>query len=121
VALSEFAVVHERGSVGRPNHDDPLIHCFDGKQLVLLVFVLRPALDDYFHVRDQPRTLEQWNIVFESNRAAFEKIIAAKYERGEYDQLNAYGRRYPRVDVTCEDMQRCGEKFTDDVLKLKCF
>lgn len=119
VTLSNFAVVHERGSGGGSNFDNPLIHCFDGKQLVL-AFVTRQALDDYFRVPGgQPRTLQQWNLVVHSNRAAFEKIIAAKYGRGERSTYDAYGQSYPRVDVILEDMQGSGEKFTDDVLKLK--
>jgi hypothetical protein len=119
VALSEFAVVHERGSGGGSNFDDPLIHCFDGRQLVL-AFVHRIALDDYFRVPgDRPRTLKQWNLVAESNRAAFEKIIEAKYQRDERSTYDAYGQSYSRVDVTLDDMQRSGQKFTDDVLKLK--
>lgn len=120
MALSEFTVVHERGSGDSgSSFDDPLIHCFDGRQLVL-AFVHRIALDDYFRVPgDQPRTLKQWNLVVESNRAAFEKLIAAKYERGVYDQFKAYGRSYPCVVVTLADMERSGEKFTDEVLKMK--
>lgn len=119
MTLSNFAVVHERGKDGGSNFDAPLIHCFDGRQLVL-AFIGREALDDYFRVPgDQPRTLQQWNLVAESNRAAFEKIITTKYERGDRSTHDAYGQSYPRVDVTLEDMQRSGEKFTDDVLKLK--
>lgn len=119
MTLSNFAVVHERGSGGGSNFDDPLIHCFDGDQLVL-AFIGRQALADYFRVPgDQRRTLQQWNLVAESNRAAFEKIIAAKYERGERSTYDAYGQSYPLVVVTLEDMQGSGETFTDDVLKLK--
>lgn len=119
MALSEFAVLHERRSDGGLNFDDPLIHCFDGRQRVL-AFVHRIALDDYFRVPgDKPRTLKQWNLVVESNRAAFEKIIEAKYQRGERSTYDARGQSYPRVDVTLDDMQRSGEKFTDSVLNLK--
>lgn len=119
MTLSDFAVVHERGSDGGASFADPLIHCFDGKQLVL-AFINRQALGDYFRVPgDQRRTLQQWNLVAESNRAAFEKIIAAKYERGDRSTYDAYGQSHPRLDVTLEDMQGSGEKFIDDVLKLK--
>ncbi len=93
---------------------------FDGRQLVCSRSLAVRRLDDYFRVPGgQPRTLQQWNSVAESNRAAFEKIITAKYERGDRSTYDAYGQSYPRVDVTLEDMQRGGEKFTDDVLKLK--
>lgn len=119
MTLSNFAVVHERGDDGGSNFHDPLIHCFDGKQLVL-AFVGRQALDDYFEVPgDQRRTLKQWNLVVENNRAAFEKIITTKYDRGDRSTYDAYGQSYPRVDVTLEDMRRSGETFGDDVLGLK--
>jgi hypothetical protein len=91
----------------------------DGNQLVL-AFIGRQALDDYFRVPgDQRRTLQQWNLVAESNRATFEKIITAKYERGERSTYDAYGQSYPLVVVNLGDMQGSGEGFTDDVLKLK--
>jgi hypothetical protein len=117
VTLSNFAVIHERGS-GGPSFADPLIQCFDGKELVM-AFIAREALGDYFGVPSQRRTLQQWNLVAESNRAAFEKIIATKYERGERSTCDTNGQSYPRVDVTLEDMRRSGETFTDDVLMLR--
>jgi hypothetical protein len=118
LSLSDFTVVHQRGE-GGSNFDYPLIHCFDGKQIVL-AFISRQALDDYFRVPgDQRRTLQQWNLVAESNRPAFEKVIAAKYERGDRSTYEAYGHSYPSILVTLEDMERSGEKFTDDVLSLK--
>ena len=89
--------------------DDPLVHCFDSQQVVL-AFVGRMALDDYFEVPgDQRRTLKQWNLVVDRNLAVFEAIISAKYERGERSTFDRYGQSFPRVDVTLEDMQRSGE------------
>jgi hypothetical protein len=46
VKLSTLSVVYERGDAA-PLLDDPLIHCQAGQQLVL-AFVLRNALMDYF-------------------------------------------------------------------------
>lgn len=86
----------------------------------VLAYIDRQALDDYFRVPgDQRRTLQQWNLVVQSNRAAFEKIIAAKYERGDRSTYNAFGGSYPKVAVTLDDMQGSGEKFADDILKPK--
>lgn len=117
MTLSNFEVVHERGSSGAWGFADPLIVGFDGKQPVL-AFIAREALADHFGVPYRLRTLQEWNLVVESHRAAFEKIIVAKYERGERSTYNAGGESYPRVDVTFEDIERSGEKLTDDVLKV---
>jgi hypothetical protein len=119
MSLSEFSVVHER-SGGGSNFDDSLIHCFDGKRLVL-AFVARQALDDYFRVPDaQRRTLEQWNLVTERNRHAFARVISAKYERGERSvTFDSLGESFPLVLVTLQDMESSGEEFSDDVLNIK--
>ena len=54
MTLSDFTVVHARGG-GGSNFDDPLIYCFDGNQIVL-AYIHREALDDYFRVPgDRPR------------------------------------------------------------------
>jgi hypothetical protein len=118
MALSDFQVVHERGAAG-PSFDDPLIHSFDGQQLVL-AFVGRTALNDYFRVPgSERRTLQQWNLVVESNLDAFAGIIAGKYESGRRSTYrSAAGQSFPRVDVTLADMEEYGRKFSDDVLKL---
>jgi hypothetical protein len=119
VPLSEFQVIHERGG-GGPSFGDPLIRCIDGDQVVL-AFVSRTGLDDYFRVPGgERRTLKQWNLVTQSNQDALTKIIADKYERGvRTTYQDVTGQTFPRVDVTLADMERCGEKLRDDVLKIQ--
>jgi hypothetical protein len=115
--LSAFAVVHERGDASAVL-DNPLVHCYSGKQLIL-TYVSRQALMDYFRVPGDSRvTLAQWNLVVDRNLEAFSRIIEAKYERDDWDVHSAYGQSYPRVTVTLEDMRRSGEQFTIEVLKL---
>ena len=112
--LSTFAVVHARGE----GFGDPLIHCHAGKQLVL-TFVAREALEDYFRVPGEARiTLNQWNLVVDRNLDRFKRIIQAKYESDDWQVHNAYGQNYTRLLVTLEDMQRSGEQFTIEVLNL---
>ena len=107
MALTGFAVVHEHGGAAV---DGVLVHCFDGKQLVL-AFISRTALADYFRLpplheelRRGP-SLQQCNLLVESNLEAFKRIITAKVERGERGVYDQYGQSYPRVDVTLDDMQ----------------
>ena len=118
VSLSDFQVVHERSGNGS-SFADPLIQCFDGNKMVL-AFVNRTGMDDYFRVPgSERRTLKQWNLVVESNRDIFAKIIAGKYERGDRSTYQGAGQTFPRVDVMLADMERCGEKLRDDVLKVQ--
>jgi hypothetical protein len=118
VSLSDFQVMHERGG-NKSSLADPLIQCFDGNKMVL-AFVSRTGMDDYFRVSgSERRTLKQWNLVVESNRDAFAKIIAGKYERGDRSTYQGAGQTFPRVDVILADMERCGEKLRDDVLKVQ--
>ena len=61
MTLSMFAVVHERGSASAL-FDDPLVHCYAGKQIVL-AYISRQALEDYFRIPGDVRiTLAQWNM-----------------------------------------------------------
>ena len=116
VKLSTFSVVSERPDAA-PLLDDPLIHCQAGQQLVL-AFVSRNALMDYFHIRDERIPLHQWNVVVERNLDAFKRIIEGKYERDEWEAHNSQGQSYPRVLVTLEDLERCGEELTAEVRDL---
>jgi hypothetical protein len=113
-----FAVVHERGSASAL-FDDPLVHCYAGKQIVL-AYISRQALEDYFRIPGDVRiTLAQWNMVVDRNLEAFKRIIEAKFARDDWALHNAQGQTYPKLLVTLEDMQRSSEKFTIEVLKLK--
>jgi hypothetical protein len=115
--LSMFSVVHERGDAA-PLLDDPLIQCQAGQQLVL-AYVLRTALMDYFRFPGDKRiTVRQWNLVVDRNLDAFKQIIQGKFERDEWEVHNRLGQSYPRVLVTLEDMQRRGEQLTAEVLNL---
>jgi hypothetical protein len=106
IKLSKFSVVLEGGDIA-PLLDDPLIRCQAGEQLVL-AYVSRTALMDYFHIPGDMRiTLQQWNLVVDRNLQAFERIIEGKFERDEWEMQEGL----PRMLITLEDMQRSGEEF----------
>ena len=114
MALSDFAVVYARDDY----LDDPLVHCYDGKQLIL-AFIARAALEDYFHIPgDRRMTLRERNLIIDRNLPAFERIISTKYDQGKRSVYAAHGQSYPRIDVNLADMQHSGEEFTADVVKL---
>jgi hypothetical protein len=115
MALSGFTVVHARSDGEAHSDDAVLLHCFDDRQLVL-AFVGRAALTDYFRLPQRP-TMRESNLIVEQNKEAFAGIVTAKYERGLTSQHNRFGQSYPRVDVTLDDMLRSGQRFTADVLK----
>ena len=75
--LSAFAVVHERGDVSAVL-DDPLVHSYSGKQLIL-TYVSRQALMDHFRIPgDSGITLAQWN---SGGRPKSRRVLA--HHRGE--------------------------------------
>jgi len=115
MALSGFTVVHARSDGEAHSDDAALIHCFDGTQLVL-AFVGRTALADYFRLPQRP-TMRESNVIVERNKEAFAGIVTAKYERGLTSKLNRCGQSYPRVDVTLDDIVRSGQTFTADILR----
>jgi hypothetical protein len=115
MSLSGFTVVHARSDGEHHSVDAPLIHCFDGMRLVL-AFVDRTVLADYFRLPNRP-TMRESNLMVDHNIEAFARIVKAKYEREEASVYQGFGQNFPRVDVTLEDMQRSGEKFTSDVAK----
>jgi hypothetical protein len=117
MALSDFAVVHARTDGEAHTIDEPLIHCFDGRQLVL-AFVARTALADYFRMPRRP-TMRESNLIVDRNLEAFARIVAANYSRGQVGVYSSCGQTFPRVDITLEDIERSGEQFTADVLKLE--
>jgi hypothetical protein len=101
--LSHFAVVQARGGASAML-DDPLVHCFDDKRVVL-TYVSRQALMDYFRVPGHRRiTLAQWNLVVDRNLDAFKRIIEAKYARGDWQVHNTLGQS---LSVSVSFVRRC--------------
>jgi hypothetical protein len=108
--LTNFAVVHA--------HVEPLnrvlIHCFDDRQMVL-VFISREAVDDYF--RQRSLTQQQRNVLIDSNLALLEPVIERKYAGGEVTTYYATGGgRLPQVDLSLADLRQTSERMTDTVL-----
>jgi transcriptional regulator with XRE-family HTH domain len=106
VSLSDFQVLREEGDL-----DGVIIHSFDGQKLVL-AFVPRSALEDYFHLplTDGGRrpTIEECSVLVDRNLAAFKRIIERKYAQGEYRMLNRYGSTHPIVETMLADIQADG-------------
>ena len=117
MALTGFAVVHARVDGIEHTVEAPLIHCFDGKQIVL-AYVSKTALEDYFGLSTR-LSMDDSNLLVDRNLEAFTRIITAKYEHGERSLFDEFGQRYLRVDVTLDDMQSSGDEFTAEVLKVK--
>ena len=118
MSLSSFMVVHARGA-DSPMFDDPLVHCFAEKQIVL-AYISRQALMDYFQIPGDRRiTLKDWNLVVDRHLDGFTPIIESKFENDQWDIFNSFGQSYPRIVITLEDMRRSGYPFTIDVLDLK--
>lgn len=115
IALTNFEVVRQNGE--SEAFGNPTVHCRTGKQLVITI-IARDALADYFRVPgDQRRTLTQWNLVVRQNMDAFARIISQKYANDEWTVRNEYGQSYPQISVVLEDIERCGERLTDEALK----
>jgi hypothetical protein len=57
--------------------DEPPIHCFDGKRLVL-AFIERTALTDYFRTARRPG-MRLSNLIVDRNLKAFARVVTAKY------------------------------------------
>jgi hypothetical protein len=64
--LSGFTVVHARSDGEVHSDDAALIHCFDGRQLVL-AFIGRTALADYFRLPHRP-TMRESNLLVEQKQ-----------------------------------------------------
>ena len=116
--LSDFSVVHARPEAAN-FLDDPLIHCYAGDQVVL-TYVSREALMDYFQVSGDKRlTLQQWNLVIDRNLDALKPIIQSRFDRDEWDVHNAVGQSYPKIILRLEDLRRVPNGLTIEVLNLK--
>jgi hypothetical protein len=114
---SNFSVVYGFG--GSSVLDNPLVHFYDRNQLVL-VYVVRQALMDYFHIPgDRKINTDRWSEVVEENLELFSRLIVEKYERKEWDVHDRYGQNYPLILITLEDMQRSADRFTAHGLDLE--
>jgi hypothetical protein len=110
--LTNFAVVHE--------HSEPLdrvlIHCFDGRQMVL-VFIEREAIDDYF--RSSALTPHDRNLLIDRNLRSLIPVITGKYNCGEVGTYPGFGgQQFPQVDLSLADLEQAPEKLTDSVLEM---
>jgi hypothetical protein len=110
--LTHFAVVHE--------HYEPLdrvlIHCFDGRQMVL-VFIEREAIDDYF--RSSALTPHDRNLLIDRNLRSLIPVITGKYNCGEVGTYPGFGgQQFPQVDLSLADLEQAPEKLTDSVLEM---
>ena len=115
--LADFSVVYEAG-----DHDGTLIHCLDGRELVLGL-VDRTSLDDYFRWpkagRDDGRvSLSDCHLVVDRNLAVITPIIEAKYQHGEFEILHRLGSSLKLVRVTGVDLQRANSPLSDSVLDM---
>ncbi len=115
--LTEFFVVHASSQ-----EDGTIIHCFDGRELVLAL-VTCVALDDYFgwpwSLPDEKRpSLAERHLVVDRNLSAFEPIIQGKYQRGEYGVINKSGSSLKLIEVTGEDVPRRSVELTDTVVHM---
>lgn len=110
--LTNFAVVHE--------HAEPmnrvLIHCFDGRQMVL-VFISREAIDDYF--QRASLTPRDRNLLVDRNLENLIPVITAKYDSGEVGEYVGSGtQRFPQIDLDLTDLETAPEKLADTVLDI---
>jgi hypothetical protein len=110
--LTNFAVVHA--------HTEPLsrvlIHCFDGRQMVL-VFISREAIDDYF--RRTALSPRDRNLLVDRNLEYLIPVIVGKYDRGGVGEyVGTGGRRFPQVDLSLADLESVPDRLTDSVLDM---
>jgi hypothetical protein len=114
---SNFSVVYGFG--GSSVLDNPLVHFYDGSQLVL-AYVVGQALMDYFHIPGERKiTTDRWSQVVEKNLELFSRLIVEKYERKDWDVHDSYGQNYPLILITLDDMQRSADRFTANGLSLE--
>jgi hypothetical protein len=117
MSSSNFSVVYGFG--GSSVLDNPLVHFYGGNQLVL-AYVARQALMDYFHIPgDRKINTDRWSRVVEENLELFGRLIVEKYERKDWDVHDSYGQNSPLILITLEDMQRSAGRFTANGLNLE--
>jgi hypothetical protein len=110
--LTNFAVVREHvKSLNRV-----LIHCFDGRQMIL-VFISRQAIDDYF--RRLSLTPRDRNLLIDRNLENLIPVITAKYDCGEVGEYIGSGSQlFPQIDLDLADLEAAPGKLTDTVLDI---
>lgn len=117
VRLTRFSVVHT------PNeHQGTIIRCFVGHEIVI-AYVPRDALDDYFNwpkpSRDEVRPpLWECHLVVDRNLSAFARIIQEKYRRREYCKFQKPGLSEELIEITLEDIHRSGANLSDTVIDI---
>lgn len=116
VKETEMALHHVQVIHAQPDSDYVVLNAVHGKQMVL-AFIEVIHLDDHFRRRHMSG--REANLVVDRNIEVFASIMSAKYERGEYRPYSRFGSTLPRVDITLDDIETSGEKFTDSVLDLK--
>jgi hypothetical protein len=102
--------------------DGTIIHCFNGRELVL-AFVTRAGLDDYFEwpwsLPDQSRpSLREHHLVVDRNLVAIESVIQEKYRRDDYCMLHRYGSSLKFIEITHADIPREKITLTNSVIQV---
>jgi len=117
VRLTRFSVVHT------PNeHQGTIIRCFVGHEIVI-AYVPRDALDDYFNwpkpSRDEVRPpLWECHLVVDRNLSAFARLIQQKYRCHEYCESLRLDRSEELIEITLDDIQRSGANLSDTVIDI---
>ena len=117
VRLTRFSVVHSQNE-----HNGTIIHCFGGHEIVI-AYVPRDALDDYFNwpkpSRDKVRpSLWECHLVVDRNLSAFARIIQEKYRCREYCESLRFDPSEELIEITLEDIQRSGANLSDTVIDI---
>ena len=115
--LTGLSVVHADS-----DFDGTIIHGFDGRELVL-AFIARTALDDYFgwlwSLPDQKRpSLKEHHLVVDRNLVVLEPIIQEKYHRGDYSIIHRYGSSRKFIEIAYAHIPRGKIELTDNVIQM---
>jgi hypothetical protein len=97
-----------------PYTDSVMIHALHDEQLIL-GFVLRTALDDYFEKRGL--TQDQRGLLVEANIEALGKIMDKKYSQETPVNYVRHGSTFPRVEISLDDLRLSGERLSASVLE----
>ena len=103
--LSDLRLLH------KPQAPLVVIKGSDGPRSVVAYISFR-HLEDYFNLPTGLST-EQADLLVKQQSDAFERIIAAKYERGDYKSYGRYGSTLVCINITMEDIVSSGELMSD--------